>query len=76
MMMSSVRNPIDVRIAQRMQLGRAMAGIEVNAIAQALHTTPEQIRAYEPGERVGATGLFTIFRILSKPVGYFFEGRG
>ena len=72
-MVSSASNPIDLHIGQRTQLARVLAGIELEELATALCISPQQMRAYELGERMSASTLFLIAKIVRKPISYFFD---
>ena len=64
-----------MHIGNRIQLARAMAGIEREELASALDIAPEEMTAYELGDaRIGAVALFTIAAILKQPISYFYEG--
>lgn len=73
-MISSAQNPIDLHVGQRTQLARALAGLELQELADALQITPQQLRGHEAGERMGAATLFAVAKILNQPVSFFFEG--
>ena len=73
-MISSAQNPIDLHIGQRTQLARALAGLKLEELADALQITPQQMKGYEAGERIGAADLFTIAKILNQSISYFYEG--
>ena len=73
-MISGASNPIDSHIGHRMQLARALAGQNLNDVAAALSITPSQLRAYESGERIGASLLFVFAQHLNQPISYFFDG--
>ena len=67
-------NPIDVHVGQRVRLRRTMLGLSQERLAEAIGLTFQQIQKYEKGaNRIGSSRLFDLSRILSVPVGYFFE---
>ncbi|MDX1402638.1 MAG: helix-turn-helix domain-containing protein [Kiloniellales bacterium] len=67
-------NPIDVHVGQRVRLRRTMLGMSQERLAEAIGLTFQQIQKYEKGaNRIGSSRLFDLSRILSVPVGYFFE---
>ena len=72
--MSRAKNPVDLHVGQRTQLARALAGLELEELAEALKVTPDQMQAYEAGERMDLATLFTIAKILKRPMAYFFDG--
>ena len=48
--------------------------MSVRELADAVDVTADQMQRYEAGERVGASTLFAIAKILEQPIGFFFEG--
>lgn len=75
MMAAKTPNPIDVHVGGRVRMRR----IEVNMAQQILGghigLTFQQIQKYEKGtNRIGASRLQQIGKVLEVPVSYFFEG--
>jgi transcriptional regulator with XRE-family HTH domain len=67
-------NPIDVHVGGRVRLRRGMIGMSQERLGQQLGITFQQIQKYEKGtNRIGASRLQAIARILLAPVSYFFE---
>jgi transcriptional regulator with XRE-family HTH domain len=67
-------NQADRRIAQRMRLQRLNLGMSQEALGQALGITFQQIQKYEKGlNRVSASRLEEIARVLEVPVAYFYD---
>lgn len=67
-------NPIDVHVGARIRLRRNMLGMSQERLGESLGITFQQIQKYEKGtNRVGASRLQAIARILSVPVAFFFE---
>ena len=68
-------NTVDTHVGQRIRDKRNERGMSQTEVANALGVTFQQVQKYERGtNRVGASRLFDLSRILSVPVQYFFEG--
>ena len=68
-------NAVDTHVGQRIRDKRNERGMSQTEVANALGVTFQQVQKYERGtNRVGASRLFDLSRILSAPVQYFFEG--
>jgi transcriptional regulator with XRE-family HTH domain len=68
-------NPIDIHVGSRVRLRRMMLGMSQEKLGENLGITFQQIQKYEKGtNRIGASRLQHIARVLSMPVSYFFEG--
>lgn len=74
------RNPreassVDAHVGQRVRQRRTILGMSQTMLGEALGLTFQQIQKYERGSnRVGASRLFELCRVLGVPLGYFFEG--
>ena len=67
-------NPIDIHVGSRVRLRRMMLGMSQEKLGESLGITFQQIQKYEKGtNRVSASRLQGIARLLSVPVSYFFE---
>lgn len=67
-------NPIDVHVGSRVRLRRTMLGISQEKLGEHLGITFQQIQKYEKGaNRIGASRLQEIARVLNTPVAFFFE---
>ncbi len=67
-------NPIDIHVGSRVRLRRMMFGMSQEKLGEHLGITFQQIQKYEKGtNRVGASRLQAIARVLSVPVAFFFE---
>ena len=65
---------VDTHVGQRIRDKRNERGMSQTEVANALGVTFQQVQKYERGtNRVGASRLFDLSRILSVPVQYFFE---
>lgn len=67
-------HPIDVHVGGRVRLRRTMIGMSQDKLADALGLTFQQIQKYEKGvNRIGASRVFEISRILNVPIQFFFD---
>lgn len=67
-------NPIDVHVGSRVRLRRMELGISQERLGRLLGLTFQQIQKYEKGaNRIGASRLFAISRVLDAPVQFFFD---
>jgi transcriptional regulator with XRE-family HTH domain len=69
-------DPIDAHVGERIKLARRLAGISQQTLAKDCGGVSfQQVQKYETGgNRVSASRLVMIARVLKKPVAYFFEG--
>jgi transcriptional regulator with XRE-family HTH domain len=68
-------NPIDRHVGSRVRMRRVMLGMSQEKLGDALGLTFQQVQKYEKGiNRIGASRLQQISRILDVPPAYFFEG--
>ncbi len=68
-------NPIDVHVGSRVRLRRMMLGMSQEKLGELVGgITFQQVQKYEKGtNRIGASRLQAIARVLSVPVAFFFE---
>ena len=67
-------NPIDVHVGNRIRLRRTLLGLSQEKLASLLGLTFQQVQKYERGmNRVGASRLWDIGKVLEVPVGFFYE---
>ena len=67
-------NRIDVHVGARIRLRRSLLGMSQEKLGEALGLTFQQVQKYERGaNRVGASRLFDLSRILDVPVSFFFD---
>jgi len=67
-------NPIDVHVGSRVRLRRMMVGMSQERLGERLNLTFQQVQKYEKGaNRIGASRLFAISKILDVPVEFFFQ---
>ncbi|WP_052119922.1 helix-turn-helix domain-containing protein [Inquilinus limosus] len=68
-------DPVDVHVGTRLRQRRTLLGMSQEKLAAAFGVSFQQIQKYERGaNRVSASRLHQLTRILNVPVGYFFEG--
>jgi transcriptional regulator with XRE-family HTH domain len=68
-------DPVDVHVGTRLRQRRTLLGMSQEKLAVAVGVSFQQIQKYERGaNRVSASRLHQLTRILNVPVGYFFEG--
>ena len=67
-------NPIDVHVGARVRLRRTLLGMSQEKLGEALGLTFQQVQKYERGtNRIGASRLFDLSRVLEVPVSFFFD---
>lgn len=67
-------NPIDVHVGGRVRLRRTLLGMSQEKLGEAIGLTFQQVQKYERGaNRVGASRLFDLSRVLDVPVSFFFD---
>lgn len=68
-------NPVDLHVGLRVRLRRRQLGLSQERLAEGVGLTFQQIQKYERGSnRISASKLFEMSKILQVPVAYFFEG--
>ena len=68
-------DPIDIHVGARVRLRRKFLAISQEALAAAIGLTFQQVQKYERGSnRISASKLYRIARILNAPMTYFFDG--
>ena len=69
------RDPLDVHIGERLRLLRTLRGFSQERLGLSLGITFQQVQKYERGaNRIGASRLYHISRVLGVGVPYFFDG--
>jgi transcriptional regulator with XRE-family HTH domain len=67
-------NPVDVHVGSRVRLRRNMLGLSQEKLGEALGLTFQQVQKYERGaNRIGASRLLELSRILDVPVSFFYD---
>ncbi len=67
-------NPIDVHVGGRVRLRRTLMGLSQEKLGEAIGLTFQQVQKYERGaNRIGASRLFDLSRVLDVPVSFFYD---
>jgi transcriptional regulator with XRE-family HTH domain len=67
-------SPIDIHVGGRVRLRRTLLGLSQEKLGDALGLTFQQVQKYERGvNRIGASRLFDLSRVLDVPIGFFFD---
>jgi transcriptional regulator with XRE-family HTH domain len=67
-------SPIDVHVGARVRLRRTLLGMSQERLGEALGLTFQQVQKYERGvNRIGASRLFDLSRVLDVPISFFFD---
>ena len=68
-------HPVDVYVGSRVRMRRMLVGMSQDKLGESLGLTFQQVQKYEKGaNRIGASRLYQIGKILNVPVAYFYEG--
>ena len=67
-------NPVDTHVGSRVRLRRMLLGMRQERLGESMGLTFQQVQKYEKGvNRIGASRLFQISKILDVPIQFFFE---
>ena len=67
-------SPIDVHVGSRIRLRRTLLGMSQERLGELVGLTFQQVQKYERGvNRVGASRLFDLARVLDVPISFFFD---
>ncbi|MFC4271877.1 helix-turn-helix domain-containing protein [Sneathiella chungangensis] len=67
-------HPVDVHVGSRLRMRRTLLGLSQQKLGEKLGLTFQQIQKYERGaNRIGASRLFELSRILDIKPSFFFE---
>jgi len=67
-------NPVDTHVGSRVRLRRMLLGMSQERLGDSMGLTFQQVQKYEKGvNRIGASRLFQISKILDVPIQFFFE---
>jgi transcriptional regulator with XRE-family HTH domain len=67
-------DPVDIHVGARLRMRRNLVGLSQGQLGKAIGLTFQQIQKYERGiNRMGASRLYQMARLLSVPVAYFFD---
>jgi transcriptional regulator with XRE-family HTH domain len=71
---SNAYNPIDVHVGARLRARRTLLGLTQMALGDAMGMTFQQQQKYETGSnRISASRLYELSKILDVDIGYFFD---
>jgi transcriptional regulator with XRE-family HTH domain len=67
-------NPVDTHVGSRVRLRRMLLGMSQERLGESMGLTFQQVQKYEKGvNRIGASRLFQISKILDVPIQFIFE---
>ena len=67
-------SPIDSHVGSRVRMRRIMLGMSQEKLGEALGLTFQQVQKYERDvNRIGASRLFDLARVLDVPISFFFD---
>jgi transcriptional regulator with XRE-family HTH domain len=67
-------SPVDIHVGARVRLRRTLLGMSQEKLGNAVGLTFQQIQKYERGaNRIGASRLYDISRVMDVPVQFFFD---
>lgn len=68
-------SPIDLHVGTRIRMRRLLMNMSQEKLGDSLGVTFQQVQKYERGtNRVGASRLWDISRVLDVPVSFFYDG--
>ena len=71
---SGLPNPVDIHVGGRVRLRRTLMGMSQEKLGESIGLTFQQVQKYERGaNRIGASRLFDLSRVLDVPVSFFFD---
>ncbi len=71
---TGIPNPIDVHVGARLRVRRKLLGMTQTSLGEAIGLTFQQLQKYEIGtNRVSASRLFDLSRVLDVPIAHFFD---
>jgi transcriptional regulator with XRE-family HTH domain len=66
---------VDAHVGERLRSCRTLTGLSQAQLAERIGITFQQVQKYENGaNRISASTLYELSRVLGIPVSYFFEG--
>jgi transcriptional regulator with XRE-family HTH domain len=67
-------HPIDIHVGSRIRLRRTLRGMSQEKLGESIGLTFQQVQKYERGaNRVSASRLFELSKVLDVPVSFFFD---
>ena len=71
---TGVPHPVDVHVGARVRMHRTLLGMTQTSLGEAIGLSFQQAQKYENGtNRISASRLFELSRVLDVPVAFFFE---
>ncbi len=71
---TGIPSPVDVHVGARLRQRRTLLGIGQATLGDAIGVTFQQVQKYERGSnRMSASRLFDLSRVLDVPIQYFFD---
>ncbi len=71
---TGIPNPVDVHVGARLRQRRTLLGMNQTNLGNAIGVKFQQVQKYESGSnRISASRLFNLSRLLDVPVEYFFD---
>ena len=68
-------HPVDTHVGGRVRVRRKFLRLSQDDLARQIGLTFQQVQKYERGtNRISASKLFQISRVLNTPIDYFFDG--
>ncbi len=68
-------HPVDIHVGKKVRARRKMLGLSQDDLGKSIGVTFQQVQKYERGtNRVGSSRLYELSKVLSVPVGFFFDG--
>ncbi len=71
---TGIPSPVDVHVGARLRVRRTLMGMSQTTLGDAIGLTFQQVQKYENGKnRISASRLFALTRVLDVPIEYFFD---
>ncbi len=71
---TGIPNLVDVHVGARLRVRRTLLGMSQTTLGDAVGLTFQQMQKYENGaNRISASRLFALTRVLDVPIQYFFD---
>lgn len=72
--MTANPKPVDIHVGARIRLRRTLLGMSQEKLGKQIGLTFQQVQKYERGtNRVGASRLYQLAKVLNVPVAFFFD---
>ncbi len=71
---TGIPSPVDVHVGRRVRMRRTLLGMSQTTLGETIGLTFQQVQKYERGmNRISASRLFDLSRVLDVPLEYFFD---